>query len=547
VDQKKYYTSLVLGFIKKHFFCFSLILGLSVWSLWPIIKDPSRRTADPWDGVLMAWYLNQTIEKIPGNLNQIFQGNIFYPYKNTMAYSDMHILSAIVSYIPVKTLHEPIVAVSVSLLFGQVATIFILYLWFYEITKSKTASFLAAVGLGFSATRMGFIVHLQMWNLEWFLLSSYLFYLFFTRKKNLFAYLSLIILGLQMWESPLGVYFGLLMIFLISVFNIRYLKKNLKALILPFLLFLLIILLPASAYVSVSKEFNYTRSIRDAAHFSTGVDEIIKGVILKPIFAAFLLSLYFLRRGVKKINLNTWALTLSLSSLILTLGPVLKWAGKTVKIFGRVPVPLPYSILYYLVPGFNAFRTPARWVWIFILGMSFIVAMGLAKFLRDKKVALGWKISVVILLFVLSLSDAKVKNYYVFQKVSEYPEVYKALRNNPPGVILELPVYGWASGEIAAIETHRMVYSLYSQKYMLGGFSGFNPPSWDRMISNSWNQFPSPEFDKKLINTEVDYILVWKNLYSKEKLADIQKWGKGFTIYEDEGYLLLDFSKDKID
>jgi len=81
---------------------------------------------------------------------------------------------------------------------------------------------------------------------------------------------------------------------------------------------------------------------------------------------------------------------------------------------------------------------------------------------------------------------------------------------------------------------------------MLGGFSGFNPPSWDKMLSDSWNQFPSQVFDEKLKNTGVNYILVWKSLYSNEKLTDIQEWGKGSTVYEDDGYLLFDFSKGKV-
>ena len=543
MSRKKYYTFLMLNFFRKHCLYLSLIIVISVWGLWPILKDPARRTIDSWDGVLMAWYLNSTIQKIPGNLELIFQGNIFYPYKNTMAYSDMHILSAVVSYIPVKILQEPIVAVSVSLLFGQVVTIFILYLWLYEITKSKTASFLASVTLGFSAARMGFIVHLQMWNMEWFLISAFLFFKFIKVNKKIFAYLSLIFLGLQMWESPLGVYFGILMIFLISVFNIQYIKKNFKALILPFLIFFAIIILPVSAYISVSKEFNYARSIRDAAHFSMGVDEIIKTVILKPIFPIFLLSLYFVRKEIRKLNHVIWALAVIFSGLILTVGPVLKWAGKTVKIFGRIPIPLPYSIMYYLVPGFQAFRTPSRWIWIAVLGMSFIIAAGTAKFIRDRKIALRWKLLTLILIFSLSLLNGKVKNYYVFQKVNEYPKVYKILRNKTPGVILELPVYSWASGEIAAIETHRMIYNLYSQKYMLGGFSGFNPPSWDKMISESWNEFPSVVFDKKLENIGVNYILVWKNLYNTDKLADIQKWGKEFLAYEDDSYLLFNIVK----
>jgi hypothetical protein len=531
------------GFIKKHIFSLSIIFSLSVWSLWPILKDPARNTGDIWDGVLMAWYLNQTIQKIPGNPGEIFQGNIFYPYKNTMAYSDMHILSAFVSYLPVKITGEPIVAVSSSLLFGQAATMLVLYLWFYEITKSKTASFLASVCLGLSATRISFLVHLQMWNMEWFLLSSFLFYKFVKSKKHIFAYLSFLFLGLQMWNSPLGVYFGALLIFLISLFNLRLIRKNLRTLCISFLIFLVIIALPAKAYLSVSKEFNYIRTIRDAAHFSMGLDRMIKEVFLKPIFIVFIFSLYYLQKRAKRSGELFWALSIVLSGLVLTSGPVLKWAGKTVKILNIIPIPLPYSVLYYLVPGFKAFRTPDRWIWIAVLGMSFVIAIAIAKFLKDSKIALGWKVLVITIIIVVSLMDAKVKNYYVFQKISEYPKVYSILKDQPPGVLLELPVYGWASGTIASIETHRMVYSLYHNKYLLGGSSGFNPPFWDELIGRSWNEFPSVEFESKLKSLGVRYILLWKDLCGDDKKRQVEEWEKDSVVYEDNEYILFDIRK----
>ena len=534
--KEKYYTFVMTGFFKKHFLSLCLMFSLSVWSLWPILKDPVRRTADAWDGVLMAWYLNQTINKIPNNLGHLFQGNIFFPYKNTMAYSDMFVLSAFVNALPVKIFKEPVIAISSSLLFGQVTTAFILYLWFYEMCKNRLASFLASISLCFSGIRMGILVHLQMWNMQWLLISSFLYYKFIKSKKNIFAYISFLFLGLQMWESPLGVYFALLIILLISLFNTRYLRENWKVLFTSSLLLLLIAALPTAAYFSVSREFNYVRTIRDAANFSIGFDKLIKVFVYNPIFYIFLFSVYFLRKKVKKLKDLAWVSLVIISGLILAMGPVIKWGGKTLKIFGKIPIPLPYSVAYYLIPGFKAFRTPDRWMHFAVLGMAFVIALALSGLLRNKKISLRLKIVIVISVFFGSLLNARVKNYYIFQKVSEYPEVYSVLRKMPGGVVLELPI----SGEMASNDAHRMVYSLYYDKYMLGGESGFHPPSWDEIRIDSSSQFPSLDFGVKLKQNGVKYIVVWKSLYTKDRVEEIQNWGRDYNVYEDDDYLLLD-------
>jgi hypothetical protein len=48
----------------------------------------------------------------------------------------------------------------------------------------------------------------------------------------------------------------------------------------------------------------------------------------------------------------------------MSLGPVLKWSSQTIKIF-HLPIPLLYTIFYYVFPGFNGFRTPSRFMLLF--------------------------------------------------------------------------------------------------------------------------------------------------------------------------------------
>ncbi len=523
------------AFLKSHLLPFAVIFLISIFSLWPIIQDPEKRVAEKWDGVLMVWYLNQTIKKIPFDLSNLFQANIFYSYKNVMAFSDMHIPSAIISYIPVLLTKEPLVAISTSLLFGQITTIIICYLWFWEASKSKTAALISSLALGISVTRMGFIAHLQMWNHQWWLFSVYLIWKYFRKKVFWYLITSAIFFGAQMWESPLGVYFAGLIILFLIIDNFKAFWEKRVYFLIFFLVSVSIVFIPARIYWLVAKEYHLARSIRDAANFSPGIDELLKSVFSDGVFLAMLLLVFF-----KKIKLShkgeRWLLLLFLSGLILSLGPVLKIGDFTLKLFNKFFLPLPYGILYYLLPGFSAFRAPGRWIWLALFSSAFLLSLGLAKVIKGKKLDKIYLFFIILAIVFFPLTQRA--NYFVFGKVSEYPKVYTYIKGLPQGVLLELPIFSWAFGEVAVLETHRMVYSLYHGKYLLGGVSGFEPESINELRSLYWQNFPSKEFDDRIKNTGVDYLLIWKGLIDEERLDKVEKYYDTF-LYNDSNHILI--------
>ncbi len=54
------------------------------------------------------------------------------------------------------------------------------------------------------------------------------------------------------------------------------------------------------------------------------------------------------------------------------LGPALKIHDQTIKIVG-LPIPLPYGIAYYLIPGFQAFRASSRFIILLGFGLSLLI------------------------------------------------------------------------------------------------------------------------------------------------------------------------------
>lgn len=514
IKLKKIFNSL-----RKHFLAITLIFFISVWSVWPIIKDIKYSLPGNGDAVFLVWVLNQTINKIPHDILNIFNGNIFYPHRNTMFYSVLMIPSALISYIPVKILGEPAVAFGTSLLVGQILTSLVLYFWFYDISKNKYLSLLCSIALILSQIRFSFTVHLQMWNMQWFLLSTWMIRRFAKTKKTGYLVLATLFAIIQTWESLLPLVFIATTALIIFCFEKPPIIKIWKKMIMLIGIFLILTAPVTLGYLTVSREFHYARPIREVAHFSGSLND------LWGIYLSIGLYLITLTSVIKyKGKYPKWIITLIFTGIVMFLGPVLKWSGQTFKIF-NLWVPLPYGVLYYVFPFMRTFRSPARWIWIVALGLS-MLSLTLLK--KEKS-----RIVLIFLLLIAIFGGTGIKRVYKLPSKNDIPQVYLKLKDLEKDVVLEYPVYSWADGEVSYNENMRMVYSLWYKKSLVNGASGFTPPDWERVGGVIRRDFPDNSSIDELEKLQVDYVIVHKNEVDPRKLIDIENWGKERLIWED--------------
>ncbi len=165
-------------------------------------------------------------------------------------------------------------------------------------------------------------------------------------------------------------------------------------------------------------------------------------------------------------------------SLIMSLGPVLKIFGKNIRISG-FPIPIPYSLFYYLFPGFQGFRTPSRFILLALLAAVIIIGYNLKPIFKKLKS----KTKLIFILLILSLllleADLPLKGYPI--NINMHP-VYQQVKNLPPkDIILELPIKLWNMPD-HEIESVRSLYSLFHNHRRLGGFSGFAKNDWIELV-----------------------------------------------------------------
>jgi len=292
--------------------------------------------------------------------------------------------------------------------------------------------------------------------------------------------------------------------------------------------------------MTVSRETGFQRTIRDAAHGGLNVNDVW-GVFWSPglyvLLGAAVFKIFNQIQKSKKIKINKnikWLGAVAVISLIMAMGPVLKWNEKTVKIAGKLPVPLPYAAVYYLVPGMEAFRVPSRWIWLFGWAASGIIALGFSHLpfnhlsFKDKRL-----IGIAGAIFVAVTGGTRLINYRELPDIKNPPPVYAWLKNQPGEVILELP----AADE--NLETGRMLYSLEHGKKLINGYSGFMPKEREKLLTGLNREYPSAELDNELKKTGVDYVIIHTDEFSNRQLME-GLW-ENRIIWKDEKTMVVGY------
>jgi hypothetical protein len=542
---------------------FGVVLVVAAWSIWPVLTRPATAWAWGGDDGIITWEMNQTMQKIPGGLNHLFEGNIFYPYKKTAAFHMLLVPSAILGYLPVKLSGNPVAAYNTAIIVAQFLTVTVLYLWWKELTGNKWAAAVGTIAFAMCQIRFFFDVHIHMWIMQWFLISAWMLWRYSQNRKVWQLYVAGLGFGVQCWESIYQAYWiGLVALFFLLP-HVRDLIKQKKHVLLILSGVTVFISPVVYAYGLVYRQFGYGGSIREAAHFAMSLNDLWGKFMSPGLYALLVVAIcrifnfQFLntspcpspntsQRLALRVGEGTegrgitadvkWLFFLLVAGLVMALGPVLKWNEATVKIFGKLFIPLPYGVVYYLIPGISVLRSVHRCIWLSALAASGMIAVGISRFnVRGGNGGdIKGKIGILCVLLVAIVGGGKLTPRGDFPKPADYPAVYSWLKSQPGQVILEYPVYTWADGEKYGREMYRMVYSLKHGKSLINGASGFVPPQRAELFGEIIKDYPNEELDNKLVSLGVNYIIVHKDEIDEEKLRKFKTDKNLVKTWEDK-------------
>ncbi len=498
-------------------------LLVTIVSLRPILEHPgsaipsSRVIFDPpFQAFLIGWNWHA----FTTNPASIFNAPIFHPESRTLTYMD-HMIGETLLASPVFAVHGSLAAAYNFLLFLS----FPLSAWAtYRLARlfrvSRWGAFLAGLIFAFSAYRFSSLDLLNQLQTQFIPLGLFFWIRYLQRLKlrdAAGAFATLVVQVYFGWYYAFYLFLALLLAFLYAwaARLTRVPRGQWAALLVTAVLALAAILPVTWPYVETRAEMpGFRRTLGESALYSADIFDY--GKSYWPGLAAVVLGAFgiasILRRLKEgggwrdRLHRADWAgfpLLLAITGFILSLGPILHVAGR------RIWLPLPYAVLYFVIPGFSSMRAPARLAVMVTLGMALLAGIGYG-WVLDRLRGRGrlWQ-PLAAIPFILALAGAadSPRTTLELPARSTMPPIYRWIGTLPgTTAILELPVPEHDADEN---ETHsiRQLLTLYHGKPRLDGTSGFVSPSY-RAFRSLVQTFPGDSALAAIRSLGADLVVV---------------------------------------
>jgi hypothetical protein len=473
---------------------FLLAILLSTVFLSPLLLHLRTQMASQEDCLLVSWTIKQVMEAVLHG-RSIYQLPFFYPYPNTLAYSEPFLSTAILN-IPLSWFSQSLIVSQNVHLFGGTVIMFLAsYVLGKELFRSKISALAVASIFTFSSLHFGYYFHLHVYLLAGLPIAVYGLLKWLETDKWWFLALCCTAFLYQAGNAATSLFFVAFVLLIVclnkEVWKILWNRK--QKVLLAGIVTCSIVAVFYFPYVQVSHQLHFVRSIRDVAHQSASINQLFTWEI--ALLIALYTLLYFTNRknsfspspapmrkflGIRQIGI------IVVTGFLLMLGPVLKVNNQTFKI-GSFFIPLPYVIPYYLFPGFQSMRSAGRWTVVLGFGVALLYGYELSRsrFRPEVKLAL-----VIFLLSFFWLSQVpQMTHVQVNQNV---PAIYQLVAQQPESVMVELPVYHWPFPGFYH-EDYRLYYQLTHGKKIYNGISGLVPDQRKAEYDLLFTHFPEDQ------------------------------------------------------
>jgi hypothetical protein len=471
---------------------FAVFVLLAAVKTFPLVRHLGTHIPlDLTDPLLNTWILAWGIHALGADPRRFFDANIAHPVELVLAFSD-HLLGVLPVAAPVLLITgNPIAAYNALFLLSFALSGTTAFCLAHYWTRAFWPSLAAGVLYGFAPWRFGQIEHLQLLGFFW----APLVLLFLDRALRHHRWRDLWLCALCWWLQVLAAgYLAFLITTGLVIYAAYYalaadrtwLRPRMLPRVLAFCLASAAVLLPVHLpYSMVAQRWETRRTLGSVAAFAADLASFAAPPPLMNDIYRWMASpvVPFTNHETLLFPGLVVAVLVALGSrgLALGLGPAeahwlrrASWItiavaltlalGPRLTLFGwRTPVPLPYLIPYYLVPGWDAMRAPARFMLLALLAAIPLTALGAARVgIVVQRPALA--ALTLIGLFLVELGGKPLP----LVEVPPPAPVHAWLAVARPGPVVELP--------LNATDDHRWQYfSTVHWLPLVNGRSGFWP------------------------------------------------------------------------
>lgn len=514
---------------RKHLTAALIFLVLALLLTNPLVLHMWNAVEDKQDGLLNTWIVAWVGHALTTDPFQLYNANIFYPYPNTLAFSEILVPPSLVALPFTLAANNPIFGYNLALLAMLWLDAFAIYVFAFDLTRRAEAAWIAGVIYAFNPFNLGNLAQMQLVTLGWLPLA-----LLFLRKllnhRNGSTYFvlrdALLFALFFVLQSLSSFYYALLSGLAVALYLLWWLIAqrrdwiaSIKRVVLPlsasFVMIALVLIPFLLPYFQVQRELGFSRRVEESEPFSASLkqftevapENLIYGKVLapNPVVNIGGYPLDNLFPGVIAVVLATcgllwykharekWFLVLLLAvAFVLALGPQLYLTHSL-----ATGIVLPYRLLYEIFSPMRALRAPVRFDALINFALAGLAAMGAVvlieklegsrRFGKAQRTAIVFS-AVALVLIAFEYLSLPAAHTVTLPVANEIPDVYKWLGQQPAGVVLELPMMGVdANGEL---DISTQYFTTYHWQRTPDGYSGFVPPRRGE-VAYEMQSFPS--------------------------------------------------------
>ena len=517
----------------------ALFTTLAIAHTWPLGAAPgvwSRNDAP--DVLLHEWIMAWVPHQLLTDPLHLFDANIFYPERLTLAYSDHLFLQSMLGAPIGWAGGSPVLVHNVVLLAGFALTGWATALVVASWTGSRTAGLLSGSLIAFNACTLTRLAQMQDLHLEFFAPAMFaLDRLLVTARTKHALELSAWFVLQALTGTYLMVFTAISMMAAAASRASEWIGARFRAVaprVLLSAVIALLVLAPVLVpYAIVDREAGLTRSLEETARYSADLSDYLaaagrlhfdlwsrrywQGDGLFPGVGALLLTIAALVTGVAFNDRRArMALAIGLTAFALSFGPAFP----------------PYRWLYTVFPPLAGIRGAVRFGQIALAAIAILAGFGLSALLPRLSRRAGLAMAVAFIVLVNVEAFRAPLGYTPYTGISKLYDLLA--RTGDDTVVVCFPFYPSASFHL---NTPFMLASTRHWKPMVNGYSGFKPASL-HINADALRDFPDARSIARLHEIGVTHVVVNSRLMPQAPTERIPEFPELQMLFVD-GYLRL--------
>jgi hypothetical protein len=469
---------------------------------------------DIGDPLFSTWRLAWVAHQLPRDPLHLFDANIFYPAKHTLAFSDAMLVPSLIAAPFLWVGMHQLYVYNLLLLSGFAFSGAAMFLLVRSLTRHTGAALVAGFVFAFLPYRYMHYAHLELQMAQWMPMTLWALHRTFSAGRVRDGLLTGLFLACQALSSfYYGIFFATFLIpvglaLLVGAEPARR-WPAIKALAFGAVL-AAVLVVPVTRPYFAARQSVGERPISEVEFYSAVPQDYLvahpRNVMMGPLSAGLGSQERELFMGVVTPVIAVAALWPPLSAVRMGYGVGLALAFELS--LGTNGMFYPW-MREHLVP-FRGLRVPARMAIVVGLALAVLVGYAVA---RISRAGSSRAAQIVVVVLIGAAIAAEYRSRLPLRVMWTTPApVYGTLPPTTNGVLLELPLI---TPDIA-LEPIYMYFSTFHWRTLANGYSGFAPPAYADLL-RVMKHFPDDESLAAIRAREVEYIIVHGAFYEPAK------------------------------